>query len=124
PGAFSGSGALANQPIFNPPNQLAFPNFHPALTGNATIVPVNTNSGYVMETANYRDFIILNGGIRLDDYNVSAYKTLTPGKVVSANSDMVNWNAGIVVKPIPIASIYGAYATSSNPVGAEVDGTS
>jgi catecholate siderophore receptor len=28
------------------------------------------------------------------------------------------------VKPLPYASLYAAYATSSNPVGAEVDGTS
>jgi catecholate siderophore receptor len=124
PGAFSGSGSLANQFIFAPPNQLPFPGFNPTLTGNPTVVPVATNSGYVMDTANYRDFIILNGGIRLDDYHVSAYKAATPGQVVAANSDMVNWNAGIVVKPLPYASLYAAYATSSDPVGAEVDGTS
>ena len=124
PGAFNGSGSFMNASIFNPPNLTPFPNFNPQLTGNATIVPVKTNSGYVIETANYHDFIILNGGIRLDDYNVSAYKALTPGTVVAADSDMVNWNAGLTVKPLPFASLYAAYATSSNPIGAEVDGTS
>jgi catecholate siderophore receptor len=124
PGAFSGSGQFPNQLIFFPPNQLGFPNFNPKVTGNPTIVPVSTNSGYLIETANYRDFIILNGGVRLDSYHIDAYKGLTPNKVVSADADMVNWNAGIVVKPIPITSIYAAVATSSNPVGAEVDGTS
>ncbi len=29
-----------------------------------------------------------------------------------------------LIKPLPIASVYAAYATSSNPVGAEFDGTS
>jgi len=124
PGAFNGSGSFMNASIFNPPNLTPFPNFNPQLTGNATIVPVKTNSGYVIETANYHDVIILNGGIRLDDYNVSAYKALTPGTVVAADSDMVNWNAGLTVKPLPFASLYAAYATSSNPIGAEVDGTS
>jgi catecholate siderophore receptor len=124
PGGFSGNGALPNQLIFSPQNQLAFPNFNPKLTGNGTSVPVTTNSGYVIETANYRDFIILNGDIRYDDYQVSAYKDLTPQKTVGGEWGMVNWNAGIVVKPLPIGSIYAAYATSSNPVGAEVDGTS
>src|SRR5262249_52748967 len=33
-------------------------------------------------------------------------------------------NLGIVLKPVPISSFYAAYATSSNPVGAEFDGTS
>ncbi len=123
-GAFSGSGSLANQSIFNPPNQLGFPNFNPKLTGNATIIPVDTNSGYLIETANYRDFLILNGGVRYDDYHVQAYKAATPGTTVSGNSGMTNWNVGAVVKPLPYASVYTAYATSSNPVGAEVDGTS
>src|SRR6185295_20153904 len=35
-----------------------------------------------------------------------------------------NLNLGIVLKPMPIASVYAAYATSSNPVGSEFDGTS
>jgi catecholate siderophore receptor len=35
-----------------------------------------------------------------------------------------NFNLGIVLKPMPIASVYAAYATSSNPVGSEFDGTS
>lgn len=36
---------------------------------------------------------------------------------------MLNYNFGAVWKPIPIISVYGAYATSSNPVGAELDGS-
>ena len=35
-----------------------------------------------------------------------------------------NFNLGLTLKPLPIASVYAAYATSSNPVGAEFDGTS
>jgi catecholate siderophore receptor len=37
---------------------------------------------------------------------------------------MPNFNLGLTVKPLPITSVYVAYATSSNPVGAEFDGTS
>jgi catecholate siderophore receptor len=37
---------------------------------------------------------------------------------------MPNFNLGATWKPIPITSIYVAYATSSDPVGAEFDGTS
>jgi catecholate siderophore receptor len=123
-GAFSGAGSFMNASVFNPPNQTAFPNFNPQLTGNATIIPVDTASGYVIETANWQDTVILNGGIRYDDYSISAYKALTPGTVVKGDSGMTNWNVGITVKPVPFASVYAAYATSSDPVGAEVDGTS
>ena len=119
-GAFTGSGALLNVSVFNPPNLLPF-NGTPRLTGNPTVVPVDTKSLYLIETANYRDFLILNGGIRYDDYDVSATKA---GKTVALSSGLVNYNAGIVVKPLPFASVYAAYATSANPVGAEIDGTS
>ena len=37
---------------------------------------------------------------------------------------MPNFNLGLMLKPLPITSVYVAYATSSNPVGAEFDGTS
>src|SRR4029453_12459980 len=37
---------------------------------------------------------------------------------------MPNFNLGVTLKPMPIGSVYAAYATSSNPVGAEFDGTS
>ena len=119
-GAFTGSGSLLNQFVLTPPNLLPFTGT-PILTGVPTVVPVDTNSAYLIETANYRDFIILNGGIRYDDYNVSAKKA---GKSVGLSSGLVNYNAGVVVKPVPIASVYAAMATSSNPVGAEIDGTS
>ena len=37
--------------------------------------------------------------------------------------DLFSWNAGIVYKPIPIASIYAAYATAESPIGSELDST-
>ena len=41
----------------------------------------------------------------------------------SREDNLFNWNVGIVYKPIPIASFYAAYATSSIPVGNELDAT-
>ncbi len=121
PGGFSGTGSLTGVNIFNPQNNLitGFPT--PTLTGNPTVIPVDTKAGYIIDTLNYRDFIILNGGIRLDDYDVSA--TNNQGSQ-SVHSDMFNYNVGITVKPTPNSSVYAAYATSSNPVGSELDGTS
>ena len=37
---------------------------------------------------------------------------------------MPNFNLGLTLKPLPFGSVYAAYATSSNPVGSEVDGNS
>ena len=40
------------------------------------------------------------------------------------NSDCRTSTSASTLKPLPIGSVYAAYATSSNPVGAEFDGTS
>ena len=37
-----------------------------------TKIGIDTKSGYVLDTANYHDLVILNGGVRYDDYNVNA----------------------------------------------------
>jgi catecholate siderophore receptor len=94
-----------------------------------TNLSIDTKSVYLLDTANYNDFIILNGGIRYDDYgiNVNGYGTGAAAGVFgsqSAQFGLPNFNLGVVVKPVPIASVYAAYATSSDPVGSEFDGTS
>ncbi len=118
-GAFA-SGTVGPVSVLNPPNNLAFG--VPSVTGNPNIIPVNTESLFGLETANYRDFVIATAGLRFDQYNISASKT--GFSTVSASSGMWNYNLGLVVKPIPIASVYAAYGTASQPVGAELDGTS
>lgn len=119
---FNGSGSLAGQSIFNPAyTNLPF-NTSPSLNGNPSVITVDTKSVYAIQTSNYNDFIILNGGLRYDDYAITAHNNTV--SALPLDSGMVNWNAGVVVKPLPYASLYAAYATSSNPVGAELDGTS
>ena len=117
-------GVFANGSVFsgvlNPPNNLSFGN-SPTLTGNPTIIPVDTKSGYLLETADWHNFIILNAGVRFDQYNIGAKKGSAE---ISELSGMWNYNLGAVVKPVPIGSLYWAYGTSSEPVGAELDGTS
>ena len=115
-GTFTSNGATTVN-LFNPPNLLQFPT-RPQRSGVRTYVPVDTNSAYVIETANWNDLVILNGGVRYDNYNVSSR---TGNSRVAVESDLVNYNAGIVVKPLPFASVYAAYATSANPVGGELD---
>ncbi|WP_296713093.1 TonB-dependent receptor [Rhodoblastus sp.] len=120
-GGFSGSGSLKGVNIFNPQyTDLPFPNFNPQLTGNPTVVPVVTKSIYLLDTANYQDVVIVNGGVRFDDYNVTASNNKGSQSV---QSGLFNYNGGLVLKPLPISSFYVAYATSSNPVGSELDAT-
>src|SRR3984957_996366 len=119
PVAFA-NGTVGPVSALNPPNFLPFGNA--TVTGNPSVIPVDTKSLFALETANYRDFLIFTAGLRFDNYNISASKNGFP--TVSAVSNMVNYNVGLVVKPLPTASVYAAYGTSSNPVGSELDGTS
>jgi catecholate siderophore receptor len=122
---FNGSGSLTGVSIFNP--QFAntpFPTA-PILASMPTKIAIDTASPYLLDTINYNDFIILNGGIRYDDYSITTggYSKGVFG-AQAAEFGMPNYNAGVTVKPLPNASVYAAFATSTNPVGAEFDGTS
>ena len=104
----------------------------PQWTGLPTKIAIDTTSGYLIDTANYNDLVILNGGIRYDDYNIKASGFGTSGgnhsrmlfNAQAQQHGLPNFNLGLTLKPLPNGSVYVAYATSSNPVGAEFDGTS
>ena len=119
PVAFASSGApIVN--VYSPTNYLLNP-ATPRLNGNPLRYNVNTNAGYAFDTANYRDIVLVNGGIRYDDYDITA-KNNTSSR--STTSGLASYNAGLVIKPIPSVSVYGAFATASTPVGSELDATS
>jgi catecholate siderophore receptor len=81
---------------------------------------VDTLSLYALDTISWQDRLILNVGTRIDNYAIT--RTAFGGAPVSRDDLMPNWSAGLTYKPVPQASLYVAYATSSNPVGSELDG--
>ena len=117
---FTSNGAISGVNLYSPQYTNISGFGTPSLTGNPTRYGVNTNSVYIMDTANWQDTIILNGGIRYDGYNMSSS---TNSAYLKMNSDLVNYNVGLVYKPMSIGSIYAAYATSANPFGSELDAT-
>jgi catecholate siderophore receptor len=126
---FQGSGSVAGQSVFSPGYTFTPFGTPATLLGKPTNIAIDTVSGYVLDTVNYRDLVILNGGVRYDDYrlNTSGFGTNALANMFgtqSAEFGMPNFNVGVTVKPLPYAAVYAAYATSSNPVGAEFDGTS
>ncbi len=126
PGAFA-TGSIGPVPVLDPTNYITTAN-NPIATGNPDVVGVNTQSAYSLWTANYRDYVILNAGVRFDETGISAKKRYSAASnttaEISGGSGTWNYNLGALWKPIPIASLYWAYATASDPVGAELDGTS
>jgi len=113
-GAVTGVNLYAPQYTYIPFSTL------PSLVGNPTRYGVNTSSVYVMDTANWQDTIILNGGVRYDGYSQSSS---TNSAWLKQSNDLVNYNVGAVYKPMSIGSVYVAYATSANPFGSELDAT-
>ena len=113
-------GGLQNQNMFSPAyTNLPFTTV-PFLTGNPTRYDVDSKSAYVIDTANWRDVVILSGGLRYDGY---AMRSSNNTASTTVDSDLINYNVGLVYKPMPIGSLYAAYATSANPFGSELDGT-
>ncbi|WP_158543497.1 TonB-dependent receptor [Dyella solisilvae] len=119
PVAITSSGAPIVS-VYDPINYI-YSAHTPALTGNPLRYKVDTSAGYLMDTASYNDFIIVNGGIRYDDYKITASNNTSSR---TDDSGITSYNAGIVVKPAANGSIYAAYATAADPVGDELDATS
>lgn|GEM_PF-3216092 len=91
------------------------------LAGNPLVYRVNTKAGYLLHSMNYHDFIILNAGVRYDDCHITAANNTARN---AADNGIYSYNAGLVVKPVKIGSLYIAYATAADPVGDELDATS
>lgn len=118
PVAITSSGAPIVS-VYDPINYI-YGSRTPTLTGNPLRYKVDTSAGYLMDTANYNNFIIVNGGIRYDDYQITAANNASSRK---ADSGITSYNVGLVVKPAENGSIYAAYATAADPVGDELDAT-
>src|SRR6266702_1253382 len=124
------SGSITGASIYAPQYTFANVGTNPTWAGLPTKVAIDTKSAYLLDSANYNDLVILNGGVRYDDYDIKASGFGTVNGVANVwgaqhqQYGLPNFNLGLTLKPVPISSFYVAYATSSNPVGAEFDGTS
>jgi catecholate siderophore receptor len=89
-----------------------------------TITKVETQSLYASDTIDLSEQLILNMGLRLDHYDISrsGVDRSNVTYVYGRNDTMVNGNLGLTWKPRENATVYLAYATSSNPMGQELDG--
>jgi catecholate siderophore receptor len=119
----NGAGLLNQDVDLDNPQSVA-----PNLPNNLA-TPINrqidTTAVYPLDTIKLNPQWMINGGIRLDHFErndtgpVNANPNNDPNG--SRQDTLFNWNVGIVYKPMPIAAFYAAYATSSNPVGQELD---
>lgn len=86
-----------------------------------TDTDTKTGAAYVFDTLKFDEQWSLNLGLRYDNYKTtsSGFATRAPAGNFSRENttDLVNYQVGLVYKPLPNGSVYAAYSTSSNPGG-------
>lgn len=81
---------------------------------------IKTQSVYVFDTVELNKQWSVNAGIRYDRFKVTKAESTGNSGFVPAESNtsnMFNYQAGVVYKPVENGSIYLSYGTSSNPAG-------
>jgi catecholate siderophore receptor len=68
---------------------------------------------YAFDTLSLGSRLELSGGLRFDRFDASG--VTTANAPVERVDEMLSGRAGIVFKPVPLASLYAAYGTSLNP---------
>ncbi len=106
-------GTTARANLYNPNPNDAMTTFGPR-TGEQSGGSTNTVGLYVFNNAQLTERFSLNGGLRLDHYNVS---TRTPTVNADDSDTLASWNLGAVYKPAENGSVYVSYATSATPPG-------
>ncbi|MDB5509323.1 MAG: TonB-dependent receptor [Hyphomicrobiales bacterium] len=118
-------GAIPGIPLnlFNPQVGSIGWNDRLQLAGLPTSINIDTKSAYILDTLNFGEKLFLTGGVRLDDYAIDTTSVGAATTTYLKRDDLLfNWNVGATYKIRPTWAVYAAYGTSSNPVGAEIDG--
>lgn len=112
------------QNLLNPNPDIPYTQFR-TLSGARNVARIKAAGVFLLDTVDIGDKVKLSGGIRYDDYRVTNVATTATGVVTRLRnkSDFVNWNAGVVYKPVPAATLYLSASTSSNPSGEQSDGS-
>ena len=92
---------------------------------SAQLTEVDTSAVYVLDTVRVGERWRFSAGLRRDAYEIAAASGPTDystrSEIAAVDRHFTNWNAGVVYKPVPAASLYAAVSTSSNPPGEQVD---
>lgn len=113
-------GSTAAQDIFNPnPYRTDGQITGTSLVYDATIEDVGV---YLNDTVELSKQWIINGGVRLDAFRRDQVGA-TSANTALREDTLTNYYAGIVYKPVDIASIYASYATAETPIGSDLDST-
>lgn len=89
------------------------------VTGGLTRSRTTTKSIYAFDTLEFNDQWQAGLGIRVDDYSTKFTNSPANGLTeISRHDTLVNYQLGLVYKPVDNGSVYVSYATSSTPANA------
>jgi len=102
----------------------------PSPSGARTTVSIDSKALFALDTIEITPKLQISAGIRYDNFDMKVNSIAAPtagnpppqALLLGRKDEFVNWNAGIVYKPIPSVSLYVSAATSSNPSGEQTDG--
>ena len=92
-----------------------------ARRNNPNVYDTNTQSAYAFDTMTLTEAWLVNLGVRFDRYSTKADLIATstaPAAILENDSNLWNYQAGLIYKPVADVSIYASYGTSASPSGA------
>lgn len=89
----------------------------PVLGTGVTNTQIKTTSLYAIDTVAISPKWAVNAGLRVDFYDITRQAAADP---LTRDDVMLNWNLGATYKPMETLTLYGAAATSTNPMGQEI----
>ena len=94
----------------------------PELGTDVTATTVKTTSLYALDTVTLSDRLKVNGGVRVDIYDIERSGISGGTAYTLARDDvMFNWNLGTTYALSDRLNVYAAAATSTNPAGQELE---
>lgn len=110
--------------LSNPGGANAAWNFAWTLPAQPTLNQIDTTALYGFDTLKFNDQWLLNAGLRVDHYRLSASgpaggrgATAYPAYDLKRSDTLFNYQLGLVYKPTTNGSIYASIGTSSRPGG-------
>ncbi len=95
----------------------------PNTANGPTKVQVELLSAYLIDTIKFTPQLWATLGARLDSYSLNYRSNGLPSATVLRNNvQFANYQASLTYKPVEAMTIYGSFATSSNPSGEQLDG--
>jgi catecholate siderophore receptor len=109
-------GTPPSTDVFEPNPGDAFAS-HLVRDGAVNDATANSAAAYAFDTVAVTEHLQVNGGVRFDRFALD-YLTRSAAGVdtrLEQTDTMTSWRGGVVIKPIPEASIYAGAGTSLNP---------